>query len=136
MDGGKMREESSPISAPKVPSRNRRQVSQALAFFVAALAPLAALAGIELDGSLKNVSPGLIKALQRRLTELGFSPGPVNGKWSRRTEAAFAEFSRQRELPPVDRLTRDHILALWDEDIDSMNHREILDFLHRIKVGL
>jgi hypothetical protein len=141
-----MCEKSSPISAPEASRRNRRQVLLdqvllgqtllAFASFLWASAPLAAWAGIELNGKLRNAAPPLIEALQRRLVELRFSPGPVNGRWSRQTEAAFAEFCRERKLPPTDRLTREHIRALWDEDFDLNDGEATMRFLRRIGMRL
>jgi putative peptidoglycan binding protein len=124
------------ISRRKASSRNRREVLLALAAFLAASTPFVALAGIELNGKLRNAAPVLIEAIQRRLTELGFSPGPVNGRWNSQTQIAFAEFCRQRRLPPTDRLAREHIRAMWDEDFDLNDGAATIRFLRRIGVNL
>jgi hypothetical protein len=135
-----MCEKLSPISAPEASRRSRRQVLSrvlpALACFLAVSVPFAARAGIALDGKLRNAMPGLIEALQRRLVELGFSPGPINGRWSAQTEAAFAEFCRQRGLPRTDRLTRQHVRVLWGDDFDLNDGEATIRFLRRIGVQL
>lgn len=41
----------------------------------------------------------LFSEVQRRLTEQGFDPGPVNGSYSARMQAALAQFQRNVPLP-------------------------------------
>ena len=49
--------------------------------------------------SLKPLFAGVadgvdVKEVQRMLTELCFKPGPIDGVWGKKTEAAFKEFFR------------------------------------------
>jgi len=41
---------------------------------------------------------GGFQDLQRRLVEFGYDPGPIDGIWGRKTEAALKDFQRQRGL--------------------------------------
>ena len=49
------------------------------------------------------VSPGdyapLFKAVQERLAEEGFDPGPANGDFGTKTQTALAQFQLARNLP-------------------------------------
>jgi peptidoglycan hydrolase-like protein with peptidoglycan-binding domain len=42
---------------------------------------------------------GLISEVQEQLIALGFDPGPVNGDWNTKTQAALAQFQLSRILP-------------------------------------
>lgn len=45
-----------------------------------------------------------ILEVQRRLTELGYNPGPIDGVWGKKTQAAIREFQRNNGLPVTGRL--------------------------------
>jgi peptidoglycan hydrolase-like protein with peptidoglycan-binding domain len=51
----------------------------------------------------RQVSPDrytdLTKSVQRKLHELGFNAGPVNGEFDSKTQAALAQFQLSRTLP-------------------------------------
>ena len=76
----------------------------------------------------------VIGALQRRLTELKFAPGPADGIWGAKGAKAYAAFCRSRQIPVGNRLTREHIKALWDLDFDPRNatSEESVEFLRKI----
>jgi peptidoglycan hydrolase-like protein with peptidoglycan-binding domain len=42
---------------------------------------------------------GMISRVQEKLLELGFDPGPVNGDWGEKTQAALAQFQLSRTIP-------------------------------------
>lgn len=44
----------------------------------------------------------LTRELQQRLTAHGFNPGPVDGLWGNRTQAAFTQFAQRFQLPTND----------------------------------
>jgi peptidoglycan hydrolase-like protein with peptidoglycan-binding domain len=93
-------------------------------------------AGYQVTGNLSALSPPVIEALQRRLLEAGYDPGPVDGRWGPRTAGAYAAFCRASDLPVADRLTREHVRALWDVDFDpeTTSGAEMAEFLHAIGV--
>lgn len=115
---------------------SRRGFLLALTLGASLLAFGAADAGMRVKGELSSLSPPLIEALQRRLVELGFDPGPVDGQWGPRTAAAYAAFCEASELPVGDRLTQQHIKALWDIDFDpeTTSGEEMVMFLQAIGV--
>ena len=39
-----------------------------------------------------------IKQAQNRLKELGYNPGPVDGIWGKKTEAAIKKFQQEKNL--------------------------------------
>jgi peptidoglycan hydrolase-like protein with peptidoglycan-binding domain len=128
-----MCKESSPICALKPALHfGRRRIVLAIAAFLVPSGISAALAFDRSNDQLRNASPELIRALQRRLKELNFSIQIADGVWSNQTAAAFAEFCRVRRLES-NRLTREHIRALWNEDVDPK--RPSLDFLRRIGIA-
>ena len=42
---------------------------------------------------------GFISSVQEKLRALGFNPGPVNGGWGEKTQAALAQFQLSRAIP-------------------------------------
>ena len=61
-----------------------------------------------------------IRAIQSRLAELGYAPGPIDGEWGSMTEAAVKQFQRARNLVAdgiVGPLTRQ---ALWPDLVSSL----------------
>jgi peptidoglycan hydrolase-like protein with peptidoglycan-binding domain len=50
--------------------------------------------------------------MQRRLTELGYKPGPVDGKPGQRTTNALKKFQREHKLPATGTLDVATIRAL------------------------
>jgi peptidoglycan hydrolase-like protein with peptidoglycan-binding domain len=42
---------------------------------------------------------GFIGAVQEKLRQLGFDPGPVNGDFGAKTQAALAQFQLSRTIP-------------------------------------
>jgi hypothetical protein len=115
---------------------SRRAFLVALMLGAALLATGAAGAGMQVKGELNSLSPPLIEALQQRLVELGYDPGPVDGQWGPRTAAAYAEFCEVSDLPVSDRLTQEHVKALWDVDFDpeTGSGEDMVMFLQAIGV--
>ena len=58
--------------------------------------------------------PRVIEAIQKRLTKLGFDPGPEDGRWAKKTRRAFEDFCASRGLVVGERLSREHIRELWE----------------------
>lgn len=61
-----------------------------------------------------------IRAIQSRLSELGYDPGPIDGEWGELTEAAVKQFQRARNLVAdgiVGPLTRQQ---LWPDRVSSL----------------
>lgn len=53
--------------------------------------------------TMRNGSRGqTVEMIQQRLIDLGYSPGPVDGWFGRRTEAAVRDFQAKHPVPPVD----------------------------------
>ena len=52
----------------------------------------------EIQPAPKKLSKEDIRKLQERLTELGYSPGPVDGMWGKKTEAALKKFQEEHGL--------------------------------------
>ena len=128
---------SPPYGADRGTGVSRRTFVLALPIGLAALAHSSLLAaGYQVTGSLSALSPPVIEALQRRLHELGYDPGPVDGRWGPRTAGAYAAFCRASDLPTTDRLTREHVRALWDVDFDpeTTSGEEMAEFLQTIGV--
>lgn len=42
---------------------------------------------------------GLIRQVQEKLNALGFDPGPANGDWNEKTQAALAQFQLSVPMP-------------------------------------
>jgi uncharacterized caspase-like protein/surface antigen len=57
----------------------------------------------------RRPDPGLVRMVQQKLDALGFSPGPVDGAWGRRTEAAIRSFQQAAGLEATAAL--DHELS-------------------------
>jgi hypothetical protein len=54
----------------------------------------------------------IVEQVQKRLTELGYDPGPVDGKMGRKTTAAIREFQQDRSLLATGELNEATILKL------------------------
>ena len=116
--------------------RSRRDFLLLAAGAISAVLSPWADAGIQIRGSMASVSPPVMAALQRRLLEMGFDPGPDDGKWGPRTRRAYAAFCENAGLPVEDRLTREHVKALWGVDIDpeTTDVQEMVNFMEAIGV--
>jgi peptidoglycan hydrolase-like protein with peptidoglycan-binding domain len=53
-----------------------------------------------------------ISRVQERLRELGFDPGPVNGDFGEKTQAALAQFQLSRTIPAGGQLDVQTLLEL------------------------
>ncbi|MCB1367126.1 MAG: peptidoglycan-binding protein [Rhodobacteraceae bacterium] len=53
--------------------------------------------------------------IERQLAKIGFDPGPVDGKFDRKTRKAIRQFQRGRNLPVTGFLTRDTVVRLVAE---------------------
>lgn len=58
-----------------------------------------------------------VRALQRRLADSGFSPGPADGLYGPRTEGAVRRFQAARRLPVTGIAGRQTIASLWKEAV-------------------
>ena len=56
--------------------------------------------------------PRAIREAQALLAELGYDPGPADGKWGPRTGRAYQAFLRDADWPPAERLTPEALRAL------------------------
>lgn len=83
-----------------------------LLLLTALIAPITAMAGTftslhpeeaHPDDAPLLASPGdhadLFREVQQRLHDFGFNPGPVNGDFGAKTQAALAQFQISRDLP-------------------------------------
>ncbi len=125
-----------PSGADRNAGVSRRTVLFALPLGIWLLASGKVRAGFQVQGELRTLPPPMIEALQRRLHEMDYDPGPVDGRWGPRTAGAYAAFCQASDLPLSDRLTREHIRALWDVDFDpeTTSGAEMAMFLEAIGV--
>ena len=56
--------------------------------------------------------PRAIREAQALLADLGYDPGPADGKWGRRTGEAYQAFLRDAGWPPAERLTPEALRAM------------------------
>jgi TPR repeat protein len=61
----------------------------------------------------------LVRSIQHGLTNLGYSPGPVDGVFGRGTRAAIRDFERDLGRPPVGEPTESVLTALNREGLSS-----------------
>jgi TPR repeat protein len=54
----------------------------------------------------------MVREIQQRLTDLGYTPGPVDGLFGGKTQAAIEAFQRDRRLAPDGRATQELLEAL------------------------
>ncbi|MCP4404461.1 MAG: transporter substrate-binding domain-containing protein [bacterium] len=52
----------------------------------------------------KALSQALILSMQERLTKLGYTPGPADGKWGKKTETALKQFQQDQGLAVTGKL--------------------------------
>ena len=125
-----------PSDADQSVNASRRSFLLALPVGIWLLANGIVQAGYRVTGKLSSLSPPLIEALQRRLHELGYDPGPVDGRWGPQTAGAYAAFCENSDLPVADQLTREHVQALWNVDFDpeTASGPEMVMFLETIGV--
>jgi len=55
---------------------------------------------------------GRIQAVQQRLTELGYNPGPVNGEMGRKTHEALKRFQADKKLKKTGKIDTATLKAL------------------------
>lgn len=71
------------------------------------------LAGIgKPEGGSEEVVPNIsnqddIYKIQKRLTELGYEPGPADGIMGRMTKKAIKKFQKDNDLPPTGKIDND-----------------------------
>ena len=71
------------------------------------------LAGIgKPEGGSEEVVPNIsnqddIYKIQKRLTELGYEPGPADGIMGRMTKKAIKNFQKDNDLPPTGKIDND-----------------------------
>ena len=71
------------------------------------------LAGIgKPEGGSEEVVPNIsnqddIYKIQKRLTELGYEPGPADGIMGRMTKKAIKKFQKDNDLPPTGKIDHD-----------------------------
>jgi hypothetical protein len=105
------------------------------------------MAGYWYDYPMAQSPKQLIILVQKRLIELGFSPGTPDGNWGKKTYTAYGEFSKASRLSfdiknankiSVRKvLTKDHIKALWNLDFDLNNSPGGEDHIYFLKkIGL
>ena len=59
-----------------------------------------------------NISPKVIQAVQSRLHQLNFDPGPADGIWGATTQSALKRFQQVRALQPTGQLNPPTVDAL------------------------
>jgi len=69
-------------------------------------------------GDQAAVSGASVREAQRLLAELGYAPGPPDGRWGRRSAEAYGAFLRDAGLPASDALTGQALQALRDASKD------------------
>lgn len=78
------------------------------------------------DTMEKGLNKTSISTVQKKLKELGYNPGPIDGLWGNKTEAALRAFQKKNNLPitgHLDDITFDKVLLaknrVLDQNIDS-----------------
>ena len=56
----------------------------------------------------------MVQKAQRVLKDLGFNPGPIDGKWGHRTRSAVLEFQQKNNLPATGDLNVETQKKLFD----------------------
>jgi peptidoglycan hydrolase-like protein with peptidoglycan-binding domain len=87
-----------------------------LAVIAAALA-LGAVAADE--QSQIDLSPEVVQRVQERLREMGYDPGPVDGKWGPKTRQAVKQLQQDREHAATGQLDL-ATLAFIDPDLHAL----------------
>lgn len=64
------------------------------------------------SGAQLTVSPANVRQVQQALNRLGYSAGPVNGRWDQATARAVLHFQQARGLEPTGNLNRVTLSAL------------------------
>ena len=71
-------------------------------------------------GLQRGDSGGAVRALQRRLLAAGVDPGPVDGRFGQRTEAAMRVFQRAHHLDRTPRADLATATALLDQPVRTL----------------
>ena len=87
--------------------------------------PTEAQLPVERDSSL-GLSLEELRRVQEGLSVLGFSPGPLDGKFGPRTWAALGAYRKEKGLPAGEHLTREFFEALGEEARAEARRREEL----------
>lgn len=75
--------------------------------------PVTIIGSSQKDMVIEIGSRGLqVKILQKRLKDLGISPGPIDGYFGRRTRSALIQLQERASLPPSGRLDAASVSAL------------------------
>ena len=69
------------------------------------------------EGGSEEVDPNIsnqnnIYKVQKRLTELGYEPGPADGIMGRMTKKAVKKFQKDNDLPPTGKIDNDTKIKL------------------------
>lgn len=67
---------------------------------------------LEGEGAPLHVSPNEVLQVQRRLSQLGFDPGQMDGRWGDQTTTALESFQEQAGLSPTGNLNLTTLSAL------------------------
>lgn len=67
---------------------------------------------LEGEGAPLYVSPNEVLQVQRRLSQLGFDPGQMDGRWGEQTTTALESFQEQAGLSPTGNLNLTTLSAL------------------------
>jgi peptidoglycan hydrolase-like protein with peptidoglycan-binding domain len=77
-----------------------------------------------------------IHQAQNKLKELGYDPGPIDGRWGRKTEAAIKSFQRDKGLPvtgELDQQTKERLgLLITNEPTSTRNEPSALTIPDRL----
>ena len=67
---------------------------------------------LEGEGAPLYVSPSEVLQVQQRLSQLGFNPGQIDGRWGEQTATALENFQQQAGLSPTGNLNLTTLSAL------------------------
>ena len=83
-------------------------------------------------GSAQQLSQEEIRQVQQKLSEMGHDPGPVDGIWGPRTQAAVKEFQQQKDIQATGQLDQKTLSELG-VDVQAKEEPGVMD---RIREGL
>lgn len=69
-----------------------------------------------------SYAPQFVSAVQQTLSKQGFSAGPADGKWGRKTERALEAYQRSKGLPATGEITPESLRALFGQSASSEDY--------------
>jgi hypothetical protein len=79
---------------------------------------------IEVSATSKRESSEVIRKTQEALAAQGYDPGPIDGRWTQKTEQALKQAQEDREFEPTGRIDQRTLASLGVSDADNPFMRE------------